>query len=216
MLSEYLRELQYVALLTPSQEAELWHAYRREGVRASRQRLIESYQPLVFKVVMGLRPPEAQVMDLIQEGAVGLIEAVERFDPDRGVRFSTFASYRIRGRVLNALSRVRADASLEQLVAPGEDHAHVAGLADPRAEAMLAGIEDRAAAAHVLALIDELPPRERTVLRAAVGHQPPTRTARELRVSLSHFYRLQKQAAARLRALLLHDGVHYPRRAPGY
>ena len=216
MLSEYLRELQHIALLTPSQEAELWRSYRREGVRDSRQRLVESYQPLVFKVVMGLRPPEALVMDLIQEGAVGLIEAVERFDPDRGVRFSTFASYRIRGRVLNALGRVRVDVSLDQLAAHGDDATQLLGLADPSAEAMLAGIEDRAAVQHVLALIDEMPPRERTVLRAAVVHQPPIRTARELRVSLSHFYRLQKQAAARLRALLSLDSMHYPRRATGY
>jgi RNA polymerase sporulation-specific sigma factor len=216
MLSEYLRELQHVALLTPSQEAELWRSYRREGDRSSRQRLIESYQPLVFKVVMGLRPPETLVMDLIQEGAVGLIEAVERFDADRGVRFSTFASYRIRGRALNALGRVRADASLDQLVAYGDDASQVVGMADPDAAAMLAGVEDRAAVEHVLALIDAMPPRERTVLRAAVGHQAPVRTAREMRVSLSHFYRLQKQAAARLRALLSLDGMHYPRRATGY
>jgi RNA polymerase sporulation-specific sigma factor len=216
MLSEYLRELQHVALLTPSQEAELWRSYRREGVRHSRQRLIVSYQPLVFKVVMGLRPPEAHVMDLIQEGAVGLIEAVERFDPDRGVRFSTFATYRIRGRVLNALGRARVDVSLDQLVAPGDEHSPIVRLADPQAAAMLAGVEDRAAAEHVLALIDEMPFRERTVLRAAAGHQPPRRTARELRVSLSHFYRLQKQAVASLRALLSIEGVHFPRRASGY
>jgi RNA polymerase sporulation-specific sigma factor len=216
MLSEYLRELQHIALLTPSQEAELWRSYRREGVRASRQRLIEAYQPLVFKVVMGLRPPAPLVMDVIQEGAVGLIEAVERFDPNRGVRFSTFATYRIRGRVLNALGRVRADVSLEQLAATGDDSSQIMGLADPAAAAMLAGVEDRAAVARVLALIDEMPPRERAVLRAAVVHQPPVRTARELRVSLSHFYRLQKQAAARLRGLLSLEGVHYPRRATGY
>ena len=216
MLSEYLRELQHIALLTPSQEAELWRSYTRDGVRDSRQRLIESYQPLVFKVVMGLRPPEALLMDLIQEGSVGLIEAVERFDPERGVRFSTFASYRIRGRVLNALGRVRVDVSLDQLTAKGDDVSQIVGLADPAAAALLAGIEDRAAVEHVLALIDEMPLRERTVLRAAVIHQPPMRTARELRVSLSHFYRLQKQAAARLRAMLSLEGMHYPRRATGY
>lgn len=117
MFAEYLRELQKIALLRPSEEADLWRGFRRGGDATSRARLIEAYQPLVFKVVMQLRPPGPLLMDMIQEGSVGLIESVERFDPERGVRFSTFASYRIRGRVLNALDRIRADVSLDQVLA---------------------------------------------------------------------------------------------------
>jgi RNA polymerase sporulation-specific sigma factor len=213
MFDDYLRELQRVALLAPEEERALWHAYRHRGDAAGRLRLIESYQPLVFKVVMSLRPPEALLMDLIQEGAVGLIESVERFDPDRGVRFSTFASYRIRGRVLNALDRVRVEVSLDQTLAAGEEHAPLASLADPAAASALAGIEDRALLRHVLETIERLPPRERTVLRAVVGAQPPREIAGELHISLSHFYRLQKQATDRLRALLGIDGMHQPQGA---
>src|SRR2546428_1831490 len=55
---------------------------------------------------MQIRPPDVMLMDMLQEGTVGLIEAVERFDPTRAVRFSTFATYRIRGRVLNSLRRI--------------------------------------------------------------------------------------------------------------
>ena len=216
MFEEYLRELQRVVLLEAAEEAALWHAYRRGGDAGSRLRLIEAYQPLVFKIVMGLRPPTSITMDLIQEGAVGLIESVERFDPDRGVRFSTFASYRIRGRALNALDRVRADASLDQALAASDDGAPLAALADPAAEAVLAGIEDRAVVEHVLAVIEQLPPRERAVLRAIVGAQPPRRIASDLHISLSHFYRLQKQATARLRALLGLDAMHQPQRVSGY
>lgn len=216
MFEEYLRELQKVALLEPAEEAALWQAYRRGGDAGSRLRLIEAYQPLVFKVVMGLRPPETLTMDLIQEGAVGLIESVERFDPDRGVRFSTFASYRIRGRALNALDRVRADVSLDQALAASDDVAPLAALADPAAASVLAGIEDRAVVEHVLAVIEQLPPRERAVLRAVAGAQPPRRIASELRISLSHFYRLQKQATGHLRALLGLDVMHQPQRASGY
>ena len=216
MFEEYLRELQKVALLEPAEEAALWWAYRRGGDAGSRLRLIEAYQPLVFKVVMGLRPPESLTMDLIQEGAVGLIESVERFDPDRGVRFSTFASYRIRGRALNALDRVRVDVSLDQALAAPEDVAPLAALADPAAASGLAGIEDRAVVEHVLAVIEQLPPRERAVLRAVAGAQPPQRIASELRISLSHFYRLQKQATGHLRTLLGLDVMHQPQRASGY
>lgn len=216
MFEEYLRELQKVVLLEPAEEAALWQAYRRGGDVGSRLRLIEAYQPLVFKVVMGLRPPETLTMDLIQEGAVGLIEAVERFDPDRGVRFSTFATYRIRGRALNALDRVRADASLDQALAASDEVAPLAALADPAAASVLAEIEDRAVVQHVLAVIEQLPPRERAVLRAVAGAQPPRRIASELRISLSHFYRLQKQATGHLRALLGLDAMHQPQRASGY
>lgn len=216
MFEEYLRELQKVVLLEPAEEAALWQAYRRGGDVGSRLRLIEAYQPLVFKVVMGLRPPETLTMDLIQEGAVGLIEAVERFDPDRGVRFSTFATYRIRGRALNALDRVRADASLDQALAASDEVAPLAALVDPAAASVLAEIEDRAVVQHVLAVIEQLPPRERAVLRAVAGAQPPRRIASELRISLSHFYRLQKQATGHLRALLGLDAMHQPQRASGY
>jgi RNA polymerase sporulation-specific sigma factor len=213
MLDHYLRELQRVELLTPPEERALWQAYRHGGDAASRLRLIESYQPLVFKIVMTLRPPEGLLMDLIQEGAVGLIESVERFDPDRGVRFSTFASYRIRGRVLNALDRVRVEASLDQVLSAGDDHAPLTVLADPAAASALAGIEDRAIVRQVLQTIERLPPRERAVLRAVVGAHPPRRIASELRISLSHFYRLQKQATEHLRALMGPEGMHQPQGA---
>ncbi|MDQ7859714.1 MAG: sigma-70 family RNA polymerase sigma factor [Armatimonadota bacterium] len=213
MFEDYLRELQRVELLAPDEERALWRAYRHRGDAAGRLRLIEAYQPLVFKVVMSLRPPDGLLMDLIQEGAVGLIESVERFDPDRGVRFSTFASYRIRGRVLNALDRVRVEVSLDQTLAAGEDHGPLAALADPAATSALAGIEDRALLRHVLQTIERLPPRERAVLRAVVGAQPPREIAGELQISLSHFYRLQKQATDRLRALLGIEGMHQPQGA---
>lgn len=216
MFAYYMRELQKVVLLRPAEEARLWQAYRHGGDAASRQRLIEAYQPLVFKIVMQLRPPEPLLMDLIQEGAVGLIESVERFDPDRGVRFSTFASYRIRGRVLNALDRVRTDVSLDQVLAMAEEMSPLARLADPSANADLAGVEDRALLAHVLEVIDGLPPRERAVLVAVADAKDPRRIARELQISLSHFYRLQKQATEHLRAILRLEGMHQPQHASGY
>ncbi len=216
MFTDYLRELQKVALLRPAEEAAHWRAYRHGGNAQSRLRLIEAYQPLVFKVVMQLRPPEPLLMDLIQEGAVGLIEAVERFDPDRGVRFSTFASYRIRGRVLNALDRIRTEVSLDQVLAAHEEQSPLARLADPAAASVLAGVEDRAVVDHALAMMEQLPPRERAVLKAVVGAKEPRRIAEELHISLSHFYRLQKQATEHLRAILGLDGMHQPQRVSGY
>jgi len=207
VLADYLAELQKVDLLGAAEERDLWHRYRRLGDGGSRLRLIEAYQPLVFKVVMRLRPPEAAFMDMIQEGTIGLIEAVERFDHERGVRFSTFATYRIRGRVLNALQRTRD--AVQQTVLD-------AGLPDPSSEAALLAVEDAAAAEHMRAVLCRLPARERIILNATyVEAREPRRVAEELRISLSHFYRLQKQALVRLRALV-GEGAHHLGQARGY
>ena len=203
MFAEYLRELQKVALLRPDEEAGLWRAYKGRGDAGCRARLIESYQPLVFKVAMHLRLREEIVMDMIQEGTIGLIEAVERFDPARGVRFSTFATYRIRGRILNALHRDRPVASAEGL--PGGAEASAWGrIPDLDAAACLASVEDAVVVEQVLAAIERLPQRERQILRASfLREEEPRRIAGELRISLSHFYRLQKQALQRIQAHLM-------------
>lgn len=214
MLTDYLKALQRITLLAPEEERTLWERYRRGDVE-SRLRLIEAYQPLVFKLVMQVRPPDPLLMDMIQEGTVGLIEAVERFDHDRGVRFSTFAAYRIRGRVLNSLRRDRVpEYSLDQ---EGQgDLTLGARLADPASDLALAEVEDAALVVQMQEAIDELPARERTILRATyVEAREPHSIAAELKISLSHFYRLHKQAVERLRRLVL-DDAHQPGRAHGY
>ena len=203
MFAEYLRELQKVALLRPDEEAGLWRAYKGRGDAGCRARLIESYQPLVFKVAMHLRLREEIVMDMIQEGTIGLIEAVERFDPARGVRFSTFATYRIRGRILNALQRDRPVASAEGLSGATETSAW-GRIQDLDAAACLASVEDAVVIEQVLAAIERLPHRERQILRATfLNEEEPRRIAGDLRISLSHFYRLQKQALQRIQAHLM-------------
>lgn len=197
MLNEYLRELHQVELLRPAEERRLWQAYKQRGNRRSRARLIEAYQPLVFKVAMALRLHEAVLMDMIQEGTVGLIQAVERFDPDRGVRFSTFATYRIRGRILNALRRERGRG------ADVEDPAEaLAKVPDAAAADALASVEDAVLVRQIVAAIDGLPARERRILVGAfLAAEEPGRIADELKISLSHFYRLQQQALRKLREM---------------
>ena len=198
MLTEYLRELHQVELLRPAEERRLWQAYKRRGSRGSRARLIEAYQPLVFKVAMTLHLREAVLMDMIQEGTVGLIQAVERFDSERGVRFSTFASYRIRGRILNALRRERGRLRPE----PEDAAESLARVADPAAADALASVEDAVLVRQIVSAIDDLPPRERRILVGAfLDAEEPGRIADELKISLSHFYRLQQRALAKIREM---------------
>src|SRR3989339_1513326 len=68
---------------------------------------IEAYMPLVHAIASmvsgkGL-PPNIEYDDLVSDGTVGLMKAWERFDPNRGVKFETYASYRIRGEILDGL-----------------------------------------------------------------------------------------------------------------
>lgn len=199
---EYVRELHKVPLLRPDEEARLWRAYKGRGDTRSRGRLIESYQPLVFKVTMQLRLREEIVMDMIQEGTVGLIEAVERFDPSRGVRFSTYATYRIRGRILNALHRERPVPSVEG--AEADDQALIERVPDLGAADRLAGVEDAMLVQQIIGAIERIPEREQRVLLALISkREEPRRVAGELRISLSHLYRLQKQAVQRVQAHLM-------------
>jgi len=203
LFAEYLRELHNVSLLKPAEEVRLWAAYRGRGDGRSRVRLIEAYQPLVFKIATHLRLREAILMDMIQEGTVGLIQAVERFDPTRGVRFSTFATYRIRGRILNALRS-------ERLVGAGDaaGDAVLEQFPDPAAADRLASVEDGVLVHQIAAAIDRLPDeRERRILRGQfLRAEEPRRIARDLSISLSHFYRLQKHALQRLREAIAPAG----------
>jgi RNA polymerase sporulation-specific sigma factor len=207
MFAEYLRELQKVALLNQGEETRLWRAYKGRGDHRSRARLIEAYQPLVFKVTMHLRLRDAIVMDMIQEGTVGLIEAVERFDPERGVRFSTFATYRIRGRILNALRRERPGVLVEPVGASPEDSLFER-LADPAAAESLSAVEDGVLLEQIVTAIDRLPERERRILQGFfLREEEPRRIAGELKISLSHFYRLQKHALGRIQELMAPPGL---------
>lgn len=96
------------------EEKELWKQYKEEDELGARQRLIENYQPLVFREAMKYGLQETVTLDLIQEGTVGLMEAVERFEPSHGVAFSLYAVHRIRGRMLNFLSENKNEILLEE------------------------------------------------------------------------------------------------------
>jgi RNA polymerase sigma factor for flagellar operon FliA len=85
---------------------DLWKRYRCYGDQEAREQLILHYAPLVKRVVSRMGVSESAPLDFqdrISHGMLGLIEAVDRFDPQRGVAFETFAANRIRGAILDAL-----------------------------------------------------------------------------------------------------------------
>lgn len=92
--------------ISAERPGDLWAAYRETPTAALRQQIIEQYAPLAKYVVdrLNLTPSGGiSYNDLIGQAIIGLIEAIDRFDPARGVKFNTFAYYRIRGAVLDML-----------------------------------------------------------------------------------------------------------------
>jgi RNA polymerase sigma factor for flagellar operon FliA len=85
---------------------DLWVRYLAEPTREVRDRLVVHYTTLVgavaHRVATGL-PPHVELADLVQSGVFGLIDAVERFDPERSPRFESYAAQRIRGAILDEL-----------------------------------------------------------------------------------------------------------------
>jgi len=85
---------------------DLWRRYKQDGDRAARDRLVVHYSPLVKFVAGRVRsglPSAVEQADLVSDGVIGLMDALEKFDPDRGLQFQTYAVSRIRGAMVDGL-----------------------------------------------------------------------------------------------------------------
>ena len=102
-LGAYLADLKRYALLTREEEDELTRRYVELRDPADCRRLVTSNLRLVIKVARDYQRGRVPLIDLVQEGNLGLMRAVEKFDPEKGVRFATYAIWWIRAYVLQHL-----------------------------------------------------------------------------------------------------------------
>jgi len=103
LLSAYLAEVRRYPLLDPEEERKLAIRYVDTGDQVAAQRLVTANLRLVVKLAFQYHRQWSNVLDLIQEGNVGLVEALSRYDPYRGIRFSSYAQYWIRAMILRFL-----------------------------------------------------------------------------------------------------------------
>ena len=101
-LETYLREINEMALLTADEEKMLAHRIAA-GDEAARDRMVRANLRLVVNIARGYVGKGLSLQDLIEEGNLGLLRAVEGFDPEVGTRFSTYASYWIKQSIKRAL-----------------------------------------------------------------------------------------------------------------
>jgi RNA polymerase sigma-32 factor len=103
-LSHYRADVARRARLSPEVERDLAERYR-SGDRQASRRLIEGCLDCVMAIAYEYRRWGAPIEDLVQEGNIGLLKAVERFDPGRGVRLATYAGYWIRAEIREYVAR---------------------------------------------------------------------------------------------------------------
>lgn len=199
---DYVKELSRIELLAPEQERKLWADFKERGGREARSCLIRAYQPLVFRCAKPFADL-GEIMDVVQEGIVGLIEAAESYDHRRGVAFSLFAIHRIRGRMMDWLAaKAKGDALAMDFSALAGERCRWEAIpdtgSDVSARLELAELHDRLQNA-----VSRLPEKERRVISSLyMEDEKAADVAADMDLSVGSVYRLQKKAIRRIRGML--------------
>ena len=180
--------------LDPEQEHKLWAACA-EGNIDAREELIIAYRPLVFWIAGKIHVTDPELkQDLVQEGMLALIHSVDKFEPQREYKFSTYAYHKIHGQMINLLERSEKRAPLpvpdEWLNSDEHDDS---------------GDDDWLDATSA---VSRLEGREAEVVSALFFEgKDPKDIAAEKKLDVSHVYRLRRSAIARIRGWLGLEGA---------
>ena len=104
-LARYLQEIRQFPMLQPDEEYMLAKRWKEHGDREAAHRLITSHLRLVAKMAMGYRGYGLPISEIVSEGNVGLMQAVKRFEPDKGFRLATYAMWWIKASIQEFILR---------------------------------------------------------------------------------------------------------------
>jgi RNA polymerase sigma-32 factor len=104
-LSRYLEEIRRFPMLEPQQEYMLAKSWREHGDRDAAHKLVTSHLRLVAKIAMGYRGYGLPISEIVSEGNVGLMQAVKRFEPEKGFRLATYAMWWIKAAIQEYILR---------------------------------------------------------------------------------------------------------------
>ena len=159
-LETYLREINQTSLLTAEQEVQLARRIA-EGDAEARDHMVRANLRLVVNIARGYCGKGLVLQDLIEEGNLGLLRAVEGFDPDMGTRFSTYASYWIKQSIkrslINCAKTIRVPAYMVELLSKWR-----------RATARLTDVLRRNPTAEEIARSLALPKKKLPIIRKAI------------------------------------------------
>lgn len=159
-LETYLREINETPLLSAKEEQELAGRIAEGDVRA-RDQMVRANLRLVVNIARGYTGKGLGLQDLIEEGNLGLLRAVEGFDPDMGTRFSTYASYWIKQSIkralVNSAKTIRIPAYMVELLTKWR-----------RATAQLQDTLDRTPTTEEVARELDLPPKKLKIVKKAI------------------------------------------------
>lgn len=201
MLNDYIASVDKIELLTAEEEQKLWKAYEKSEDMQARMTIIEHYQPLVLKEANVYKSTKVDMMDCIQEGTIGLIEAVERYDSTKGVAFSLYAVHRIRGRILDYLRKEgKEGVILQEETEDGETWWEQLPAEGPSTEIVC---EERMYGDMVTLAMKQLPLAEQHVVEEVYYKDHSVASiADTLECSHSYIHRLRRKGLARLKGML--------------
>lgn len=182
-----MKESEAPRRLDPERESELW-SRKALGDERAREELILGYRSLVYWLARKLQVAPSRYPDLVQEGTLALINAVDHYERDRNIKFITYAYYRVRGAMVNFLQRVEAKAPLpiEEMDEMAEDPF------DPAAEDWRLALREG---------MEHLSSRESEIIEALlVEGRRAKEVAGEKGIDVSQIYRIQRRGIAKLRA----------------
>ena len=177
ILQTYLQDISKYPQLSPQEELTLANL-ARQGDAEAREQLIHAHLPLVVRVAKVYMPPCDEIMDLIQEGNIGLIYAVDKFDSTRGTKFSTYAFFWINKHIQRFLNHepdalVSLDTELtdssEYLLLSDTIADRPSLLGSQTIQHINAKIEHEELQRQVRQMLSRLPEREQEVLKLLYG-----------------------------------------------